>query len=50
MQEVSADKADISADNLHATVEHGATPYNPFKSNVNTKRGDDFEEKGVSLL
>jgi len=33
MQEVAADKAYISAKNLKATVDHGATPYIPFKSN-----------------
>lgn len=36
MVEVSADKAYISADNLKATVEHGATPYIPFKTVVST--------------
>jgi transposase len=45
MQEISADKAYISADNLHITVGHGATPYIPFKSNVNIKRGDDLWKK-----
>lgn len=45
MQEISADKAYISADNLHTTIDHGATPYIPFKSNVNIKRGDDLWKK-----
>lgn len=42
MQEISADKAYISAENLHTTINHGAMPYIPFKSNVNIKRGDDL--------
>jgi transposase len=45
MQEISADKGYISSDNLHTAVEHGATPYIPFKSNVNIKRGDDLWKK-----
>lgn len=45
MQEISADKAYISADNLRASVNVGARPYIPFKSNVNTKRGDDLWKK-----
>lgn len=45
MQEISADKAYISADNLRATTEHGATPYIPFKTNVNVKRGDELWKK-----
>jgi transposase len=45
MQEISADKAYISADNLRTTTEHGATPYIPFKTNVQGKRGDDLWKK-----
>jgi transposase len=45
MQEISADKAYISADNLRTTTEHGSVPYIPFKSNVNIKRGDDLWKK-----
>jgi len=45
MQEVSADKAYISADNLRATTAHGATPYIPFRSNTNIKNGDDLWKK-----
>jgi transposase len=33
MQEVSADKAYLSADNLQTVVDHHAMPYIPFKSN-----------------
>jgi transposase len=33
MQEVSADKASLSADNLQLVVDHSAMPYIPFKSN-----------------
>ena len=44
MQEVSADKAYISADNLKTTTEHGATPYIPFKTNA-TGKGDELWKK-----
>ena len=44
MQEVSADKAYISADNLRTTTEHGATPYIPFKTNA-TGKGDELWKK-----
>jgi transposase len=37
MQEISADKGYISAKNLKATVDQGATPYIPFKSNTTGK-------------
>jgi hypothetical protein len=33
MQEVSADKAYLSAANLQSVVDHAAMPYIPFKSN-----------------
>ncbi len=33
MQEVSADKAYLSAANLQTVVDHAAMPYIPFKSN-----------------
>jgi transposase len=41
MQEVSADKAYLSAANLQVVVDHKATPYIPFKvnSNANVKVG-----------
>jgi transposase len=45
MQEISADKGYISADNLRTATEHGATPYIPFKTNVKGKRGDDLWKK-----
>lgn len=45
MQEISADKAYISADNLKVTVDCGATPYIPFKTNVNIKRGNELWKK-----
>lgn len=42
MVEVSADKGYISYDNLQAVVDHGATPYVPFKTNVTGKRGTEL--------
>lgn len=45
MQEISADKGYIGADNLRTATEHGATPYIPFKTNVKGKRGDDLWKK-----
>src|SRR5678816_134420 len=42
MVEVSADKGYISGDNLQAAVDHGATPYIPFKTNVTGKRGSEL--------
>jgi transposase len=33
VQEVSADKAYLSADNLQTVIDHAAMPYIPFKSN-----------------
>src|SRR6266446_9330621 len=44
MQEVSADKAYISEDNLRATAAHGATPYIPFKSNISAVSGKKKDE------
>jgi transposase len=44
MKEVSADKGYISAKNLKATVDHGATPYVPFKSNT-TGKGSELWKK-----
>src|SRR5258708_7184104 len=41
MQEISADKAYISADNLRTTTEHGAVPYIPFKTNA-TGKGNEL--------
>jgi len=45
MQEVSADKGYISYDNLQAVVDHGATPYMPFKTNVTGKRDSELWKK-----
>ena len=45
MKEVSADKGYISTKNLQATVDRGATPYIPFKSNVRPDRGGDLWAK-----
>ena len=45
MKEVSADKGYISADNLQTVVDHGATPYIPFKNNVTGKRGSELWKK-----
>jgi transposase len=45
MKEVSADKGYISADNLQTTIDHGATPYIPFKTNVTGKRGSELWKK-----
>jgi transposase len=39
MQEVSADKAYLSADNLQTVVGHNAMPYIPFKSNSASELG-----------
>ena len=45
MREVSADKGYISMKNLQATVDHGAVPFIPFKSNTQTDRGTDMWSK-----
>jgi hypothetical protein len=51
MQEVSADKAYLSAANLQSVVDHAAMPYIPFKSNsasewgASGKRGQDKRAK-----
>ena len=45
MQEVSAYKGYISAENLQATVDVGATPFIPFKSNTQPDRGSDLWSK-----
>jgi len=45
MQEISADKGYISQKNLQATVDHGATPYIPFKVNTQPDRGSDLWSK-----
>lgn len=45
MVEVSADKGYISGDNLQTVVDHGATPYIPFKANVTGKRGSELWKK-----
>jgi transposase len=45
MQEVSADKGYISMKNLQTTVDHGAMPFIPFKSNAQADRGTDIWSK-----
>jgi transposase len=45
MQEVSADKGYISQKNLQATVDIGAVPFIPFKSNAQADRGTDIWSK-----
>ena len=45
MQEVSADKGYISQKNVQATVDVGAVPYIPFKSNTQPDRGSDLWSK-----
>jgi transposase len=45
MKEVSADKGYISMKNLQATVDVGATPFIPFKSNQQPDRGTDLWSK-----
>jgi transposase len=45
VQEVSADKGYISMKNLQATIDHGAMPYIPFKSNTQPDRCSDVWSK-----
>ena len=45
MREVSADKGYISQKNLQATVDMGAAPFIPFRSNVQPDRGTDLWSK-----
>ncbi len=45
MLEVSADKGYISMKNLQATVNHGAVPFIPFKSNTQPDCGTDIWSK-----
>jgi transposase len=45
MKEIVADRGYISADNLQTAVDHGATPYIPFKMNVTGKRGSELWKK-----
>jgi transposase len=45
MKEVSADKGYISMKNLQTTVDHGAMPFIPFKSNAHADRGTDVWSK-----
>jgi transposase len=45
MQEVSADKGYISMKNLQTTIDHGAIPFIPFKSNTQPDRGTDVWSK-----
>lgn len=45
MKEVSADKGYISGDNLQTVVDHGATPYIPFKTNTTGKSGSELWKK-----
>jgi transposase len=44
MKEIVADKGYISKDNLQTAVDHGATPYIPFKSNT-TGKGSELWKK-----
>ncbi len=39
MREVSADKGYLGADNMLATLQHGAIPYIPFKTNSVAQSG-----------
>ena len=50
MKEVSADKGYISMKNLQTTVDHGAMPFIPFKSNAQPDRGTDVWSKMFFLL
>jgi transposase len=45
MREISADKGYISMKNLQATVDVGAMPFIPFKSNAQADRGTDIWSK-----
>ena len=45
MREVSADKGYISMKNLQATIDCGARPFIPFKSNAQPDRGSDVWSK-----
>lgn len=45
MREISADKAYISVGNLKAALAQGATPYIPFKTNTNPKRGGEVWQR-----
>jgi len=42
MKEIVADKGYISGDNLQTAVDHGATPYIPFKTNTTGKTGSEL--------
>ena len=42
MREVSADKGYISMKNLQTTIDHGAMPFIPFRSNNQADRGEDI--------
>ncbi|HSE16295.1 MAG TPA: transposase [Pyrinomonadaceae bacterium] len=44
MKEIVADKGYISKDNLQTAVDHGATPYIPFKTNT-TGKGNELWKK-----
>jgi len=45
MKEISADKGYTSGDNLQTVVDHGATPYIPFKSNTTGTTGSELWKK-----
>ena len=45
LKEISADKGYISMKNLQATIDCGARPYIPFKSNTQPDRGSDVWSK-----
>jgi len=42
MREIRADKGYISSDNLQTVIDHGATPYIPFKTNTTGKSGSEL--------
>src|SRR5713226_3745827 len=45
MKEVAADKAYLSAENLHATLRQGAMPYIPFKARSTGRTGGEVWAK-----
>src|SRR5690349_5030365 len=45
MTDITADKGYISGDNLQSAVDHGATPYIPFKSNTKGTTGSELWKK-----
>jgi transposase len=45
MKEIVADKGYISGNNLQTAIDHGATPYIPFKTNTTGTSGSDLWKK-----